>query len=88
MAEVKAVAKSATRKKKAVGKRKTAGKVAGKKPAAAKKATTKSRSRNTVAPDLRRRMIAEAAFLIAERRGFLAGDPIKDWLAAEKEVDG
>jgi hypothetical protein len=31
-------------------------------------------------------MIAEAAFLRAERRGF-AGDEVEDWLAAEEEVD-
>jgi len=32
-------------------------------------------------------MIAEAAYLRAERRGFLAGHEEEDWLAAEKEVD-
>ncbi|HEY5656204.1 MAG TPA: DUF2934 domain-containing protein, partial [Myxococcota bacterium] len=38
-------------------------------------------------PDLRRQMIAEAAYLRAERRGFGSGDPKDDWLAAEREVD-
>ena len=32
-------------------------------------------------------MIAEAAYLRAERRGFTAGREEEDWLAAEKEVD-
>lgn len=32
-------------------------------------------------------MIAEAAYLRAERRGFSAGGEEEDWLAAEKEVD-
>ncbi|HLF12927.1 MAG TPA: DUF2934 domain-containing protein [Gammaproteobacteria bacterium] len=32
-------------------------------------------------------MIAEFAYLRAERRGFRAGDPIADWLESEKEVD-
>jgi hypothetical protein len=32
-------------------------------------------------------MIAEAAFLRAERRGFAAGNEDEDWLAAEAEVD-
>jgi hypothetical protein len=32
-------------------------------------------------------MIAEAAYLRAERRGFAAGNEEEDWLAAEAEVD-
>jgi hypothetical protein len=32
-------------------------------------------------------MIAEAAYLRAERRGFVIGDPLEDWLAAEQEID-
>jgi hypothetical protein len=32
-------------------------------------------------------MIATAAYLRAERRGFASGDPVADWLAAEAEVD-
>jgi hypothetical protein len=35
----------------------------------------------------RRRMIADAAYFRAERRGFSGGDPVADWLAAEAEVD-
>ena len=34
------------------------------------------------------RMIAEAAYYIAQRRGFMGGDSVADWLAAEAEVDG
>jgi hypothetical protein len=33
-------------------------------------------------------LIAERAFLRAERRGFQGGDPVTDWLESEKEVDG
>ncbi len=33
------------------------------------------------------RLIAEAAYLRAERRGFSGGDPQQDWLEAEAEVD-
>lgn len=40
-----------------------------------------------VSEDVRRQMIAEAAYLRAEQRGFNGGDPIEDWLAAESEVD-
>ncbi|MGH8260684.1 MAG: DUF2934 domain-containing protein [Steroidobacteraceae bacterium] len=32
-------------------------------------------------------MIANAAYLRAERRGFTPGREDEDWLAAEKEVD-
>jgi len=31
-------------------------------------------------------MIAEAAYFIAEHRGFTAGDELSDWLQAEREV--
>ncbi len=32
-------------------------------------------------------MIAEAAYYLAERRGFDGGDPVADWLEAEAEID-
>lgn len=31
-------------------------------------------------------MIAEAAYFIAQQRGFTAGDELSDWLQAEREV--
>lgn len=40
-----------------------------------------------VSAEQRRAMIAEAAYLRAERRGFTGGDPTDDWLQSEKEVD-
>jgi hypothetical protein len=40
-----------------------------------------------VTPEERRRLIAENAYLRAERRGFTAGHETEDWLAAEAEVD-
>jgi len=64
------------------------------KPAPAKEAsaskTKASRSAaptRVVTPDMRRAMIAEAAYLRAERRGFAQGNEEEDWLAAEAEVD-
>jgi hypothetical protein len=39
------------------------------------------------APEDRQALIAQAAFLIAERRGFEPGHELEDWLAAESEVD-
>jgi hypothetical protein len=35
----------------------------------------------------RQRLIAEAAYLRAERRGFQPGGELEDWLAAEIEID-
>lgn len=37
--------------------------------------------------DVRRRMIAEAAYFRAEARVFQGGDSVRDWLEAEAEVD-
>ena len=35
----------------------------------------------------RHRMIEEAAYYHAEKRGFLPGREMQDWLAAEKDID-
>lgn len=40
-----------------------------------------------VAPEARNRMIAEAAYYLAERRGFAPGYELEDWLEAEAEID-
>ncbi len=40
-----------------------------------------------VTPQQRYQMIAEAAYFIAERRGFAAGDPARDWHEAEAEIE-
>ena len=44
------------------------------------------KSSNTVGQ--RDGMIAEAAYFRAENRGFAEGDPVQDWLEAEREIDG
>jgi hypothetical protein len=91
MAEVKnAEQPAATKKKKTV--RETAGKAATSKPAAAKKTSAKRASTTkaqvvAVSAAERHGLIAETAYLKAERRGFRGGDPVQDWLEAEKEVD-
>jgi Protein of unknown function (DUF2934) len=41
----------------------------------------------TLTAEARRTMIAENAYLRAERRGFAPGHESEDWLAAEAEVD-
>lgn len=40
-----------------------------------------------VGPERRAALIAEAAFFRAEKRGFVPGHEVEDWLAAESEVD-
>jgi len=40
-----------------------------------------------VSPEERRNMIARAAYFRAERRDFLPGHELEDWLAAETDVD-
>jgi len=103
MTEVKQVAESAATKKKktaakkAAGARARAGKAATAKPAVAKKAAAKRATTRKAAPAKARRapaspaerhsLIAQIAFLKAERREFRGGDPVQDWLEAEKEVD-
>jgi hypothetical protein len=57
------------------------------KKAAPAKHTTVPEVRTPVQPEERRRMIAEAAYLRAEARGFQGGDPVQDWLEAEQEID-
>lgn len=44
-------------------------------------------SMTTVTPEERHRLVAEAAYFIAERRGFAAGCELDDWLQAEAEVE-
>ncbi len=58
-------------------------------PKAASKARKPRTSAATseVSLEHRRDLIAEAAYLRAEQRGFAQGDPQEDWLAAEREVD-
>ncbi|MFL6605110.1 MAG: DUF2934 domain-containing protein [Steroidobacteraceae bacterium] len=56
-------------------------------PRVRKPAATKAPARVSISEDVRRGMIAEGAYLRAERRGFAPGHEEEDWLAAEAEVD-
>ena len=58
-----------------------------KSPAGVATAAQAAKSRTQVSEDMRRGMIAESAYLRAERRGFAPGNENADWLAAEAEVD-
>jgi hypothetical protein len=56
-------------------------------PRVRKTAAAKAPARVTISEDVRRGMIAEGAYLRAERRGFAPGHEEEDWLSAEAEVD-
>ena len=65
-------------------------------PATGRKAVSKSRGKpgparsngeTVLSEDQRRRMVAEAAYYRALRRGFAAGGEVEDWLAAEREIN-
>ena len=64
------------------------------KPASVRKPRAKKKAAGAAAlppveisEDARRGMIAEAAYLRAERRGFASGYESEDWLSAEAEVN-
>jgi hypothetical protein len=67
------------------------------KPATAKKAPTRTAAAGKprgngakglqVDPERRRNYVEIAAYYIAERRGFIGGNEIDDWAAAEAEID-
>lgn len=44
-------------------------------------------ARDTISPDLRHRMISEAAHRRYVERGYSDGDDVDDWLQAEADVD-
>lgn len=93
MAEVRKAGTAVASKKKAARKKTTSAKKTAKKVAKKKRTTTRKSAaskgrRTSLTPEARYRLIAEIAFLKAEKRGFEGGDPVRDWLEAEKEVDG
>lgn len=51
-----------------------------------KKAVRRPPSKAGVDEEMRRAMIAQAAYLRAEGRGFAPGGELDDWLEAEREV--
>lgn len=92
----KAVKKKAAAKKTTAAessKAKTAKKAAkksGSKTAAAKKSgngTGIKKAKATAGDGKRFTLIQQEAYYIAEKRGFVGGDPEQDWLMAEKQVD-
>jgi len=55
------------------------------KKSAAKK--TSSKSTPQISDNERMRMVSEAAYYMAEHRGFTPGDELSDWLAAEQQIN-
>ena len=56
-------------------------------PARKKHSTSGAHGATGVSADERRGMIAKAAYLRGESRGFPPGGEAEDWLAAEEEID-
>lgn len=56
-------------------------------PAAAKRVAKHPSAKASVSPEERQRMIEEAAYYRAEKRGFAPGYEAEDWAAAEQEID-
>lgn len=58
-------------------------------PRTTRKATTtvKAASKAIVTGEQRQKMIAEAAYFRAEKRGFEGNGHLEDWISAEHEVD-
>ncbi len=60
---------------------------AGAKVAARKRSAEPQTARVKTAPEQRQQLIAQAAYFIAERRGFAPGNELEDWLQAEAEIE-
>jgi Protein of unknown function (DUF2934) len=58
----------------------------GTKPRASTKKSSANKSGSYSSAD-RALMIAEAAYYLAQQRGFVGGDPVRDWLDAEEMID-
>jgi hypothetical protein len=56
-------------------------------PPRSRKSLAEKAPRLQLTPEARRQLVAETAYLRAERRGFVPGHETEDWLAAEVEVD-
>lgn len=52
-----------------------------------KRSAESSAASAKIAPEERQQFIAQAAYFIAERRGFTPGNELADWLQAEAEIE-
>jgi hypothetical protein len=76
------IARRATNKK-----GKTAASERGAKPSETDAPTSDCETGRDPTPEDRWNMIAEAAYYLAEKRGFSGGHPAEDWKMAEAEID-
>jgi len=53
----------------------------------ASSASSKSKNNGPTVPIDRHQMVQEAAYYRAEKRNFMGGDPVDDWVAAEIEIE-
>ena len=85
----KTASKKTATASKASAKPKTAAKVksAPKKAPRTAKPKMKKGNGNGKGTEVRASLIEQTAYFIAEKRGFQGGDPVQDWLAAERQVD-
>ena len=60
---------------------------AARRPARSLKSAAAAPATAQVTAEARHALIAQSAYLRAERRGFAPGQEMEDWLAAETEVD-
>lgn len=49
--------------------------------------SSKSNRKMLIDQDMRQHMIEEAAYFLAEKRGFKGGSSFDDWINAEKQID-
>jgi hypothetical protein len=61
--------------------------IAPRKAAMATRRKTELPIQSFISPEQRRRYIEEAAYFIAERKGFKGNDELADWTQAEREID-
>lgn len=58
-----------------------------KQQASANVGIVRSKPPTSTATTTKDQMIAEAAYYIAQQRGFQGGDPVQDWLKAEAQIE-
>jgi hypothetical protein len=83
----KAAPATSSAKTKAVAKPAAPAKKAPTRTAAARKPRGNGTKGTHIDPEQRRNYIEVAAYYIAERRGFVGGNEVDDWAAAEVEID-
>ncbi len=86
-AEVKAAPEEMTKPIAAREERKLAEKVSGAEPRRAAQKSGNGEKKVKITAEQRYRMIAEAAYYRAEKRGFTGGDPAQDWAEAEAYIE-